>query len=163
MSKKSSSRISYEKLYAELFEVDDELVLEVDYLQWSEEVVDKLEQGIVDVELIAKIRLAACDDKKHLKGTYCIEIAKLRRKVKKLEKALKGTVKRNNEGKKFKATEMLIKSIYLNHKNKALPVKEFCKIAGISKNKYYRVINHDVEDAATVRYLKLLKKQVEED
>ncbi|MER1998927.1 MAG: hypothetical protein ABS882_04060 [Lysinibacillus sp.] len=163
MSKQKSPKITDRKLYGELFEIDEDFIREVDYMTSASRVAEKLAAGEVDSELIAQIHLAACNDREHLKGNYCIEVARLLLKINELENALQGKVSRNTEGKKLKATEALIKSIYINHKTKALSVKRFCQVAGISKNKYYRVINQDVTDAQTKRRLKSIQKQVENE
>lgn len=144
-------------------EFDDDSVNDIEYLVWSKEFVQSSNRGEVDEELRAKIRLAASDDRIHLKGDYCIKIAELDLENKNLRKEVHGKLNRNVMGKKFKATEALIRSVFRNHKTKAFPVYDFCMLTGISKNKYYRIINQDIGDVKTIQYLKSIQNQIENE
>lgn len=142
---------------------DEDLIAMLPYLQDIKELLKGIERGEINKELHAKIRLDACNDSEHLKGDYCIRLFQFYKKVMELKDTLDGKIDRNTMGKKFKATEGLIKSVFRNHKSKELSVKDFCLITGISKNKYYRIINQDVEDTETIRYLKSMQKQIEHE
>lgn len=163
MYKKKHKKISEKKLLADLMEFDEDLIEDIDYLQWYVELHQSVELGKVDIALYAKIRLAACNDREHLKGDYCIRLLQFFFENRELKNTLVGKVDRNTMGKKFKASEGLIKSVFRNQKSKELSVNTFCLIAGISKNKYYRIINQDVEDIKTIQYLKSIQKEIENE
>ena len=163
MYKKKRKKISEKKLFADLMDFDEEVINDILYLKDCLLFIEKAERGEVDKELHARIKLAACDDRKHLKGDYCILLVRFFLKNKELKKTSPGKFNRHKTGKKFKATEGLVKSVFRNHQSKDFPVKQFCKLVGISRNKYYRIINQDVEDIETIRYLKSIQKQIENE
>ena len=144
-------KISNKKLYAPLSRFD---ILKNQYVQEAKVLAkDILEGTEPNVNALAKIRLAAIVDKKHLKGDCVISV-------------FLQALSEQNEfshwrgGKRIKISEKMIRKIYHHHFTKEVTVKVFCTENRLTKSKYYRVVNCNVKLPSDKEYLEKLKATV---
>lgn len=145
------ARISDEKLKAPFERFD---VLEIDYVQKAKEVALKISRGEdVSPGEIEEIRLAAVNDRKHLKGDFVISMF--------LDLVASGVnFNRWEHGKMIHTNNREVEKVYRNHFAEELSVTEFCKLNAMTRNKYYRILNCDVKHQPTKESLEQIKASI---
>ena len=151
---KIMARISEEKLKAPFERFD---VLEINYVQKAKEVALKISRGEdVSPEEIEEIRLAAVNDRKHLKGDFVISMF-----LDLVESGVK--FNRWEHGKMIHTNNREIEKVYRNHFSDALSVTEFCKLNAMTRNKYYRILNCDVKHIPTKNQMEEIKELIKKE
>ena len=145
------ARISKEKLDAPFKRFD---VLDIDYVQKAKDVALRLSAGEeVPHQEIEEIRLAAVNDRQHLKGDFVISMF--------LDLVDSGhKFQRWEHGKMIHTNNREIEKVYRNHFSKELPVTEFCRENAMTRNKYYRILNADVKHEETREKMLAVKEQI---
>lgn len=141
--------ISDEKLYAPFNKTK---TLELDYVQKAKKIAERINKGEeVPVEELAEIRNAAIADRTNLKGDFVIScfLDALRQ------------FNRWEKGKMIHTNDREVEKIYRNHFSKELSVTEFCKRNPITRSKYYRIVNCDVQNVETKEQLQAIKDRIE--
>lgn len=148
------TRISEEKLKAPFERFD---VLDIDYVQQAKEVALKISRGEhVASEEIEKIRLAAVNDRKHLKGDFVISMF--------LDLVESGVnFNRWEGGKMIHTNRKEVEKVYHNHFSGELSVTEFCRRNAMTRNKYYRILNCNVKHEAARERLQAIKMEIEKE
>lgn len=148
------ARISHEKLKAPFKRFD---VLDIDYVQQAKEVALKISRGedLAPGE-IERIRLAAVNDRKHLKGDFVISMF-----LDLVESGVK--FNRWEHGKMIHTNDREIEKVYRNHFSGALSVTEFCRQNAMTRNKYYRILNCDVKHQETKEKMEQMKLDIEKE
>ena len=145
------ARISEDKLKAPFERFD---VLDIDYVQKAKEVALKISRGEdVAPEEIELIRLAAVNDRKHLKGDFVISMF-----LDLVDSGVK--FNRWEHGKMIHTNNKEVEKVFRNHFSGALSVTEFCRQNAITRNKYYRILNCDVKHEPTRENLKKIQALV---
>lgn len=145
------SRISEEKLQAKFKRFD---VLELDYVSRAKDIALRLSAGEeVPQEEFVYVRLAAVNDRKHLKGDFVISMF-----LDLVESGYK--FERWEHGKMIHTNLKEISKVYRNHFSKDLPVTEFCRQNAMTRNKYYRILNCDVKHKETREQMLEVKEQI---
>lgn len=148
------SRISEEKLKAPFKRFD---VLDIDYVQKAKEVALKISrEEDVAPEEIEEIRLAAVNDRKHLKGDFVISMF-----LDLVDSGVK--FNRWEHGKMIHTNDRELAKVYRNHFSGALSVTEFCRQNAMTRNKYYRILNCDVKHQETKEKMEKLKSEIEKE
>lgn len=130
------ARISHEKLTAPFERFD---VLELDYVTRAKEIALKISRGEeVEQSELEEVRLAAVNDRKHLKGDFVISMF--------LDLVESGEFNRWEGGKMIHTNEHEMTKVFRNHFSGELSVSEFCKHNALTRNKYYRILNCDVKN-----------------
>lgn len=148
------SRISKAKLEAPFERFD---VLEIDYVEKAKDVALRLSAGeqVLHSE-IEEIRLAAVNDRKHLKGDFVISMF--------LDLVDSGhKFKRWEHGKMIHTNERELEKVYHNYFSKKLSVTEFCRQNAMTRNKYYRILNCDVQHEGTKKKMETIKEKVRKE
>ena len=145
------SRISSEKLKAPFERFD---VLDIDYVEKAKEVALKISRGEdVPQSEIEAIRLAAVNDRKHLKGDFVISMF-----LDLVDSGVK--FNRWEHGKMIHTNNREVEKVYRNHFSGALSVTEFCRQNAMTRNKYYRILNCDVKHEPTKESLQQIKQTI---
>lgn len=140
--------ISDEKLYAPFNKTK---TLELDYVQKAKKIAERINKGEeVPVEELAEIRNAAIADRTNLKGDFVISC---------FLDAMQ--FNRWKKGKMIHTNDREVEKIYRNHFSKELSVTEFCKRNPITRSKYYRIVNCDVQNVETKEQLQAIKDRIE--
>lgn len=140
--------ISDEKLYAPFNKTK---TLELDYVQKAKKIAERINKGEeVPVEELAEIRNAAIADRTNLKGDFVISC---------FLDAMQ--FNRWKKGKMIHTNDREVEKIYRNHISKELSVTEFCKRNPITRSKYYRIVNCDVQNVETKEQLQAIKDRIE--
>lgn len=148
------ARISESKLKAPFNRFD---VLDIDYVQKAKDVALRLSAGEeVPHEEIEEIRLAAVNDRKHLKGDFVISMF-----LDLVESGYK--FQRWEHGKMIHTNNREVEKVYRNHFSKELSVTEFCRQNAMTRNKYYRILNADVKHEETRENLKEIRAKIEQE
>lgn len=148
------ARISNGKLKAPFRRFD---VLEIDYVQKAKEVALKISRGEdFDPAEIEEIRLAAVNDRKHLKGDFVISMF-----LDLVESGVK--FNRWEQGKMIHTNDKEISKVYRNHFSGALSVTEFCRQNAMTRNKYYRILNCDVKHQETKEKMEKIKSDIQKE
>lgn len=148
------SRISEDKLKAPFRRFD---VLDIDYVQKAKEVALKISRGEhVALEEIEEIRLAAVNDRKHLKGDFVISMF-----LDLVESGVK--FNRWEHGKMIHTNNREIEKVYRNHFSGELSVTEFCRQNAMTRNKYYRILNCDVKHVPTKEQMEEIKETIKRE
>lgn len=141
--------ISDEKLYAPFNKTK---TLELDYVQKAKKIAERINKGEkISVEELAEIRNAAVNDRTNLKGDFVISC---------FLDALQ-QFNRWDKGKMIHTNDREVEKIYRNHFSKELSVTEFCKRNPITRSKYYRIVNCDVQNVETKEQLQAIKDRIE--
>ena len=148
------ARISESKLKAPFNRFD---VLDIDYVQKAKDVALRLSAGEeVPHEEIEEIRLAAVNDRQHLKGDFVISMF-----LDLVESGYK--FQRWEHGKMIHTNNREVEKVYRNHFSKELSVTEFCRQNAMTRNKYYRILNADVKHEETRENLKEIRAKIEQE
>lgn len=140
--------ISDEKLYAPFNKTK---TLELDYVQKAKKIAERINKGEeISVEELAEIRNAAVNDRTNLKGDFVISC---------FLDAMQ--FNRWKKGKMIHTNDREVEKIYRNHFSKELSVTEFCKRNPITRSKYYRIVNCDVQNVETKEQLQAIKDRIE--
>lgn len=141
--------ISDEKLYAPFNKTK---TLELDYVQKAKKIAERINKGEeVPVEELAEIRNAAVNDRTNLKGDFVISC---------FLDALQ-QFNRWEKGKMIRATDKEMEKVYRNYFTKELTVKKFCEQYKMDRNKYYRIVNCDVQNIDKKTEMQELKDKIE--
>lgn len=148
------ARISEKKL-KEPFERFD--VLELEYVTRAKDIALRLSAGEnVAHEEIEFVRLAAVNDRQHLKGDFVISMF--------LDLLGAGyKFKRWEHGKMIHTNDRELEKVYRNHFSGALSVTDFCKSNAMTRNKYYRILNCDVKHEETKEKMQRMKSEIEKE
>ena len=145
------ARISDEKLNAPFERFD---VLEIDYVEKAKQVALKISRGEdVSPEEIQEIRLAAVNDRKHLKGDFVISMF-----LDLVESGVK--FNRWEHGKMIHTNNREVEKVYHNHFSEKLSVTDFCKLNAMTRNKYYRILNCNVKHEPTKKTMQEIKERI---
>ena len=148
------ARISEGKLKAPFNRFD---VLDIDYVQKAKDVALRLSAGEeVPHQEIEEIRLAAVNDREHLKGDFVISMF-----LDLVESGYK--FQRWEHGKMIHTNNREVEKAYRNHFSKELSVTEFCRQNAMTRNKYYRILNCDVKHEETRESLKQIRSEIERE
>ena len=148
------ARISESKLKAPFERFD---VLEIDYVQKAKNIALRLSVGEeVPQHEIEEVRLAAVNDRQHLKGDFVISMF--------LDLVDSGhKFNRWEHGKMIHTNNREVEKVYRNHFSKELSVTEFCRQNAMTRNKYYRILNCDVKHEETRENLKRIRSEIEKE
>ena len=148
------ARISHEKLTAPFERFD---VLDLDYVIKAKQIALKISQGEpVDQGELEEVRLAAVNDRKHLKGDFVISMF--------LDLVESGvTFNRWEGGKMIHTNEREMTKVFRNHFSGELSVVEFCRRNALTRNKYYRILNCDVKNQQKKEEMLALKEKIENE
>lgn len=141
--------ISDEKLYAPFNKTK---TLELDYVQKAKKIAERINKGEeISVEELAEIRNAAVNDRTNLKGDFVIScfLDALRQ------------FNRWEKGKMIRVTDKELEKVYRNYFTKKLTVKKFCEQYKMDRNKYYRIVNCDVQNIDKKTEMQELKDKIE--
>lgn len=148
------ARISDEKLKAPFERFD---VLELEYVARARDIAIRLSAGEkVSHEEIEYVRLAAVNDRQHLKGDFVISMF-----LDLVDSGVK--FNRWEHGKMIHTNEKEISKVFRNHFSGALSVTEFCRQNAMTRNKYYRILNCDVKHQETKDRMKQIKTAIEKE
>lgn len=148
------ARISESKLKAPFNRFD---VLEIDYVQKAKNIALRLSAGEgVSQQEIEEVRLAAVNDRQHLKGDFVISMF--------LDLVDSGhKFNRWEHGKMIHTNNREVEKVYRNHFSKDLSVTEFCRQNAMTRNKYYRILNADVKHEETKMRMQELKDKIQDE
>lgn len=148
------ARISSKKLSAPFERFD---VLELDYVMRAKDIALKISQGEpVSQDELEEVRLAAVNDRKHLKGDFVISMF-----LDLVDSGMK--FNRWEGGKMIHTNEHEMKKVFHNHFSGELSVVEFCRRNALTRNKYYRILNCDVKNQQKKDEMLSLKSQIENE
>lgn len=148
------ARISDEKLKAPFERFD---VLELDYVERARDIAIRLSNGgEISQEEIEYVRLAAVNDRQHLKGDFVVSMF-----LDLVESGVK--FNRWEHGKMIHTNEKEVTKVYRNHFSKELSVTEFCRQNAITRNKYYRILNCDVKHLRTKERMEQIKADIQKE
>lgn len=143
--------ISEEKLYAPFNKTK---TLEIDYVQKAKKIAERINKGEeVPAEELAEIRNAAIADRTNLKGDFVISC---------FLDALQ-QFNRWDKGKMIRTNDREVEKVYRNYFSKEITVVEFCKRNPITRSKYYRIVNCDVQNVETKEQLQAIKARIEKE
>lgn len=145
------ARISNEKLTAPFERFD---VLELDYVTRAKDIALKISRGesVAQSEL-EEVRLAAVNDRKHLKGDFVISMF-----LDLVDSGVK--FNRWEGGKMIHTNEHEMTKVFRNYFSGELSVSEFCKRNALTRNKYYRILNCDVKNQQKKEEMLGLKNKI---
>jgi len=148
------ARISDSKLKAPFERFD---VLDLDYVEQAKNIAIRLSRvEEVAQEEIEHVRLAAVNDRKHLKGDFVISMF-----LDLVESGVK--FKRWEGGKMIHTNQREVEKVYRNHFSEALSVVEFCRQNAMTRNKYYRILNCDVKNEDSRKWLQEIKDSIQKE
>lgn len=148
------ARISDEKLNAPFERFD---VLELDYVARARDIAIRLSNGEeVGQEEVEYVRLAAVNDRQHLKGDFVISMF-----LDLVDSGVK--FKRWEHGKMIHTNEKEVTKVYRNHFSGTLSVSEFCRQNAMTRNKYYRILKCDVKHPGTKERMEQIKAEIENE
>lgn len=147
-------RISKEKLESKFERFD---VLELDYVSRAKDIALRISAGEeVSQQEIIDIRLAAVNDRNHLKGDFVISMF-----LDLVDSGFK--FNRWEHGKMIHTNDREVEKVYRNHFSKGLSVTEFCRQNAMTRNKYYRILNCDVKHEPTKEKMEQIKTRIEKE